>query len=141
MAHRHCQDFERAGMPSPAGTGLSRRSFMMRGGALALAVYGGSRLLGLDALQAGVARAALDGGLAPALASASVPVAAVAGPDDYGFWARNVWGPVEDRMLQAIGELGDASAATRDAAIGQAANAARQASQLRQQLAPFAEDG
>src|SRR5213079_3627806 len=27
-----------------------------------------------------------------------VPVAAVAGPDDYGFWARNVWGPVEDRM-------------------------------------------
>src|SRR5436305_11779847 len=266
MAHRHCQDFERAGMPSPAGTGLSRRSFMIRGGALALAVYGGSRLLGLDALQAGVARAAvdgtgpvlvsvfleggidslsvlapigdplygrlrpklalpgngltllgaddrlgwhpaaagiaqlygegkvavmpavgydhpdqshftsrhfwevgaldaggrtgwlgryldhvgtpdnplqglsLDGSLAPALGSASVPVAAVAGPDDYGFWARDVWGPVEDRMLQAIGELGDAHAGTRDGALGQAAGAAAQASRLREQLAPFAQD-
>src|SRR5436305_7619987 len=267
MAHRHCQDFERAGMPSPAGTGLSRRSFMMRGGALALAVYGGSRLLGLDALQAGVARAAvdgtgpvlvsvfleggidslsvlapvgdplygrlrpklalpgngltllgaddrlgwhpsaasiaqlygegkvavmpaigydhpdqshvtsrhfwevgalnpggrtgwlgrwldhvgtpdnplqglsLDGGLAPALAASHVPVAAVGGPDDYGFWARNVWGPVEDRMLTAIGEVGDAHAGTSDRALAQAAAAASQSARLRGQLAPFAEDG
>jgi uncharacterized protein (DUF1501 family) len=284
MAHRHCRDFSRAGllreaaaqagrglpaiepgMPLPAGTGLSRRSFLMRGGALALAVYGGSRMLGLDALQAGVAQAAvggpgpvlvsvfleggidslsvlapvgdplyrklrpklalpddgltgfrgddrlawhpsaagiaqlygegkvavmpavgydhpdqshftsrhfwevgatdansrtgwlgryldhvgtpdnplqglsLDGGLAPALASARVPVASVAGPDDYGFWARNVWGDVEDRMLTAIGELGDAHAGARDGAMAQAANAAAQSSRLRQQLAPFAQ--
>jgi uncharacterized protein (DUF1501 family) len=284
MAHKHCKDFSRAGllreaaatagcglpvvesgMPLPAGTGLSRRSFMMRGGAMALAVYGGSRMLGLDALQAGVAQAAeagsgpvivsvfleggidalsvlapvgdplyarlrpklalppegltafsaderlawhpsaaglatlfgegkvavmpaigydhpdqshftsrhfwevgatdpggrtgwlgryldhtgtpdnplqglsLDGSLAPALASARVPVAAVAGPDDYGFWARNVWGPVEDRMLQAIGELGDAHTGTGDRALAQAAGAAAQSSRLRTQLAPFAE--
>ena len=43
------------GMPLPAGTGLSRRSFLMRSAGLALSVYGGSRLLDLDALQAGVA--------------------------------------------------------------------------------------
>jgi uncharacterized protein (DUF1501 family) len=286
MAHRHCKDFSRAGalreaaasagrglpsiesgMPLPAGTGLSRRSFLMRGGAMALAVYGGSRMLGIDALQAGVVQAAdagtgpvivsvfleggidalsvlapvgdsayrrlrpklalpdegltkfgaderlawhpsaaglatlfgegkvavmpaigydhpdqshftsrhfwevgatdpggrtgwlgryldhvgtpdnplqglsLDGSLAPALAAASVPVAAVAGPDDYGFWARNVWGPVEDRMLGAIGELGDAHAGTGDHALGQAAGAATQAAKLRTQLAPFGEKG
>jgi uncharacterized protein (DUF1501 family) len=247
MAHTHCKDFSRAdmlreaaatagrglpaietGMPLPAGTGLSRRSFLMRGGALALAVYGGTRMLGVDALQAGVAQAAegasqpvivsvfleggidalsvlapvgdsayqrlrpklalapdgltkfgaderlgwhpsagalatlfnegkvavmpavgydhpdqshftsrhfwevgatdpggrtgwlgryldhagtpdnplqglsLDGSLAPALAASRAPVAAVAGPDDYGFWARNVWGPVEDRMRATL---------------------------------------
>jgi uncharacterized protein (DUF1501 family) len=83
----------------------------------------------------------LDGSLAPALASAKVPVAAVAGPDDYGFWARNVWGPVEDRMLQAIGEIGDAHAAGSDDALGQAAGAAAQSSKLRTQLAPFGEKG
>jgi uncharacterized protein (DUF1501 family) len=255
------------GMPVPAGTGLSRRSFLMRGGAMALAVYGGTRLLGMDALQAGVAQAAdagaqpvivsvfleggidslsvlapvgdsayqrlrpklalppegltklggddrlawhpsasglatlfdegkvavmpavgydhpdqshftsrhfwevgatdpgartgwlgryldhagtpdnplqglsLDGSLAPALASAHVPVAAVAGPDDYGFWARNVWGPVEDRMLEAIGELGAAHGGSSDPALGQAAGAAAQSAKLRTQLAPFGEQG
>jgi uncharacterized protein (DUF1501 family) len=286
MAHTHCKDFSRAGllreaaatagrglpaiergMPLPAGTGLSRRSFMVRGGALALAIYGGTRLLGLDELQAGVAQAAdagtgpvivsvfleggidalsvlppvgddaygrlrpklalppdglakfggddrlawhpsasgiatlfdegkvavmpavgydhpdqshftsrhfwevgatdaggrtgwlgryldhvgtpdnplqglsLDGSLAPALAAGSVPIAAVAGPDDYGFWARNVWGPVEDRMLTAIGELGGAHAGTGDVALGQAANASAQSANLRAQLAPFGQDG
>jgi uncharacterized protein (DUF1501 family) len=282
MAHTHCKDFSRAGMlreaaatagrglpaietgmPLPAGTGLSRRSLLMRGGALALAVYGGTRMLGIDALQAGVAQAAeggsqpvivsvfleggidalsvlapvgdssyqrlrpklalpaegltkfgaderlawhpsagalatlfdegkvavmpavgydhpdqshftsrhfwevgatdpggrtgwlgryldhagtpdnplqglsLDGSLAPALAAARVPVAAVAGPDDYGFWARNVWGPVEDRMLEAIGELGAAHGGTADPALAQAAGAAAQSARLRTQLAPF----
>src|SRR3954471_24959675 len=284
MAHNHCKDFSRAGllreaaaaagqglpsiesgMPMPAGTGLSRRSFLVRGSAVALAVYGGTKLLGFDALQAGVAQAAeadagpvivsvfleggidalsvlapvgdsayqrlrpklalppeglttfgaddrlawhpsanalatmfdegkvavmpavgydhpdqshftsrhfwevgatdpggrtgwlgrwldhagspdnplqglsLDGSLAPALAASRVPVAAVAGPDDYGFWARNVWGPVEDRMLTAIGELGAAHGGSGDPALSQAAGAAAQAGQLRTQLAPFAE--
>jgi uncharacterized protein (DUF1501 family) len=282
MAHRHCEDFSRAGMlreaaatagqglpsidtgmPLPAGTGLSRRSFLMRGGGLALAVYGGTRMLGIDALQAGVAQAAeggsgpvvvsvfleggidalsvlapvgdsayqrlrpklalpseglsrlgaderlawhpsaaglatlfdegkvavmpavgydhpdqshftsrhfwevgatdpggrtgwlgryldhagtpdnplqglsLDGSLAPALAAARVPVAAVAGPDDYGFWARNVWGDVENRMLAAIGELGAAHGGAGDPALAQAAGAAAQSAKLRTQLAPF----
>jgi len=45
------------GMPKPAGTGLSRRSFLVRGAGLALAVYGAGRL-GLGALQEGVATAA-----------------------------------------------------------------------------------
>ena len=59
------------GMPIPAGTGLSRRSLLLRGAGLALAVYG-SRLA-LPAFDAGIAKAAqpdrilvsifLDGGL------------------------------------------------------------------------------
>lgn len=60
-----------AGMPIPAGTGLSRRSLLLRGAGLALAVYGSK--LALPAFDAGIARAAqpdrilvsifLDGGL------------------------------------------------------------------------------
>jgi uncharacterized protein (DUF1501 family) len=45
------------GMPTPAGTGLSRRSFLARGAGLALAVYGAGRL-GLGAFEEGVAAAA-----------------------------------------------------------------------------------
>ena len=45
------------GMPLPAGTGMSRRSFVARSLGLALAVYGGSRL-GLDAFEEGIAAAA-----------------------------------------------------------------------------------
>ncbi|MEA2386507.1 MAG: hypothetical protein QOJ22_681 [Thermoleophilaceae bacterium] len=265
MAHRHCDSFERRGMPPAAGSGLSRRSFLMRGAGLALSVYGGS-VLDLDGLRAGVAQAAapsdsvivsvfleggidslsliaplgdplyrrlrprlalradgltrfkgddrlawhpaagslaelygegklavmpavgyedpdqshftsrhfyevgaldphertgwlgrwldrvgspdnplqglsLDGRLAPALASARVPVASVSGPEDYAFWARNVWGPIEDRMLEAIGELGSAHAGGGDSALGQAGGAAAQSAQIRTQLSPFAEDG
>ena len=44
------------GMPLPAGTGLDRRSFLLRSTGLALSVYGASHL-GLDALSAGVAQA------------------------------------------------------------------------------------
>jgi uncharacterized protein (DUF1501 family) len=46
-----------AGMPMPAGTGLSRRSFLWRSGGAMLSVYGASRL-GFGALQEGIARAA-----------------------------------------------------------------------------------
>lgn len=76
MAHEHCKNYSRSellrrtaaqageglpgiepGMPVPAGTGLSRRSFLLRSGALALSVYGAS---GLDPLgfAEGVAAAA-----------------------------------------------------------------------------------
>jgi uncharacterized protein (DUF1501 family) len=48
-----------AGMPAPAGTGLSRRTFLSRSLGAALAVYGGSRL-GIDAFEAGIANAAAD---------------------------------------------------------------------------------
>jgi len=60
-----------AGMPEPAGTGLTRRSLLVRGAGLALAVYGTK--LTLPALDEGIAAAAppdrilvsvfLDGGL------------------------------------------------------------------------------
>jgi uncharacterized protein (DUF1501 family) len=71
----HCNEFSRAhllrsaaaeagnglprierGMPLPAGTGLSRRSFMLRAGLGMLSVYGASKL-GLRQLQEGIASA------------------------------------------------------------------------------------
>jgi uncharacterized protein (DUF1501 family) len=64
--HRHCADYARAnrglpavepGMPVPAGTGMSRRGFLLRGTGLALSVYGADRLVpGL--LDEGIAMAA-----------------------------------------------------------------------------------
>ena len=45
------------GMPLPAGTGLSRRTFLSRTAGLALAVYGATRLP-LAAFDAGIAHAA-----------------------------------------------------------------------------------
>src|SRR3954469_742705 len=49
------------GMPTPAGTGLSRRSFLLRSAGMALSVYGAGRLLGADAFDEGVAQAAAGG--------------------------------------------------------------------------------
>jgi hypothetical protein len=48
------------GMPLPAGTGMSRRTFLSRSAGMALAVYGGSAL----------SAAALDDGIAAAAATA-----------------------------------------------------------------------
>ena len=45
------------GMPAPAGTGLSRRSFVLRSAGLAMSVYGASKL-GIGAFEEGIARAA-----------------------------------------------------------------------------------
>jgi uncharacterized protein (DUF1501 family) len=42
------------GMPLPAGTGLSRRSFLLGSSGLALAVFGGSRLLSPRAVEAAI---------------------------------------------------------------------------------------
>jgi uncharacterized protein (DUF1501 family) len=52
------------GMPLPAGTGLSRRSFLARSAGLALAVYGGSRL----------SATAFDDGIAAAASAPGSPV-------------------------------------------------------------------
>jgi uncharacterized protein (DUF1501 family) len=82
----------------------------------------------------------LDGELSPVLASSRVPVAALRGADGYGFWARNVWGEVEGRMLEAIAGLG-ATRGSGDRALAQAADVAVQADSLRRQLAPFRRDG
>lgn len=73
--HCHCRDYTRsqmmraaaaeagkglpaieAGMPLPAGTGLPRRSFLLRSAGLALSVYGASKLP-LGAFEDGIARA------------------------------------------------------------------------------------
>src|SRR5204863_5759809 len=45
------------GMPPPAGTGLTRRRFVMGGLGAALSVYGGSKL-GFQAFEEGIAAAA-----------------------------------------------------------------------------------
>jgi uncharacterized protein (DUF1501 family) len=274
MAH-HCRDYARAaqlraaagaglpivepGMPAPAGTGLSRRSFLLRSAGLALSVYGAGRLLplaaeealaqsapgapvivqvflagGIDsvsflaptedptyrrlrpklALPPGTGTAfgedprlrwhpsatalaglhaegkvsvmpavgyehpdqshfvsrhfyevgaldpqlgtgwlgryldrvgtpdnplqglALDASLAPALASARVPVAAVDSPTSYDFWARDVWGEVDELMLEATARIG-AVHARGERALAQVAGAAMHTGALRAQLAPL----
>jgi uncharacterized protein (DUF1501 family) len=45
------------GMPQPAGTGMNRRSFLLRGAGAALSVYGASKL-GLRHFEEGIAQAA-----------------------------------------------------------------------------------
>ena len=72
--HRHCSDYARAqagrglpalepGMPVPAGTGLSRRSFLLRAAGTALSVYGAN----------GVASQVLEEGIAMAQATDPAP--------------------------------------------------------------------
>ena len=76
MSHNCCQNYTRSqllrsaaaeagrglpaiepGMPEPAGTGLSRRSFLSRAAGMALAVYGASKIP-LSAFETGIAQAA-----------------------------------------------------------------------------------
>jgi uncharacterized protein (DUF1501 family) len=77
----------------------------------------------------------LDYQLQPSLASLRVPVASLAAPDEYTFWAPGVWGEVEDRMLGTLARLG---ARRKDPFLNQAAKATAQSDRLRRQLAPFA---
>ena len=77
----------------------------------------------------------LTGSLEPALATAKVPVAAIDGPGQYDFWSPGVWGQVEDRMLEAIGMLGNAGG--HDAASRTTAKVSAQSATLRRQLQPF----
>ena len=79
---------------------------------------------------------ALDGSLSPALASRSVPVAAIDGPS-YDLWAEGVWEEPESLMFGAVGELGRSAARTKDLGLRAAGTAAAQAMQLRTQLQPF----
>src|SRR3984957_16517917 len=46
------------GMPTPAGTGLSRRGFLLSSAGLVLSIYGAGGMLDLNAFEEGVARAA-----------------------------------------------------------------------------------
>jgi uncharacterized protein (DUF1501 family) len=57
-----------AGMPTPAGTGLSRRGFLLASAGLALSVYGAGRLLDPKTFEEGIAQAA-SGPTQPVLVS------------------------------------------------------------------------
>jgi len=76
----------------------------------------------------------LDDTLAPALATAKVPVASISSPDEYNFYSTRVWGDVEQRMLEAIGLMGHQPA---DAGLRTAGTVALQVDRLRRQLIPF----
>lgn len=77
----------------------------------------------------------LDGTLAPALAAANVPVAAVSKPDDYGFWAERIGDPIYGPMMEAFGDLGRLPA--HSAAMRHARDAARDTDMVRTAIAPF----
>jgi hypothetical protein len=79
----------------------------------------------------------LDYQLQPSLASTKVPVASIATPEDYSFYAPGVWGTVEERMLDSLASIG---ARRRDPFLNQAAAATAQSDRLRRQLAPFAQN-
>ena len=81
----------------------------------------------------------LDGSLSPALATATVPVAAIDGPS-YDIWAHGVWGNPQDLMYRSVGELGAASARSKDPGLATAGHAAAQAIRLKAQLDPFSGD-
>jgi uncharacterized protein (DUF1501 family) len=75
--------------------------------------------------------------LAPALATAKVPVAAVQGPGEYDFWAPGVWGAVAPMMLDTFQSIGAVHAGSKDPALKTAGGVAVQSARLRQQLLPF----
>ena len=79
---------------------------------------------------------ALDSSLAPALAAGKMPVAAVDTPTDYNFWARDVWGDVDELMLETTARIG-AVHARSERALAQVAGAAMHTGALRAQLAPL----
>jgi len=77
----------------------------------------------------------LDYTLAPSLAPASVPVAAVGAPEDYDFWTRDVWDDgVNEKLLSGFGALGGLP--TGDPELAAARGAASMSAALRAGLAP-----
>jgi len=79
---------------------------------------------------------ALDGSLAPSLATARVPVAATWGAS-YDLWAPGVWGDVEDLMFESFARMGAAAESSRDRELSGAGRVVRQAGALRSQLEAF----
>ncbi len=80
----------------------------------------------------------LDYSLAPALATARVPVAAVSSPSDYNFWAYGLGEPLTAPTLETFGRLGALGAPS--AALAQAREASVNTGIIREQIAPFEED-
>jgi uncharacterized protein (DUF1501 family) len=106
--HCHCRDYTRSelmrraaaqagqglpaietGMPVPAGTGLSRRTFLSRSAGLALAVYGATKIP-LAAFEEGIAHAATP------------PKVLVSIFFDGGIDALNVLAPVNDSTYHTL---------------------------------------
>ncbi len=83
----------------------------------------------------------LDGALAPTLATAYNPVAAINKPEDVGFWTPGAWGVAEDRAVPAFTGIGRSLLGSPDPAIAQAARAAAFAGGVRDALAPLGVDG
>ncbi|MGO8904530.1 MAG: DUF1501 domain-containing protein [Solirubrobacteraceae bacterium] len=79
----------------------------------------------------------LDYSLAPALATARVPVAAVSTPSDYTFWAYGLDEPLMAPTLETFGALGALGAPSP--AYAQARTASLDTNIIRNQVAPFAE--
>ncbi len=79
----------------------------------------------------------LDYSLAPALATAKVPVAAVSTPSDYNLWAYGLDEPLASPTLETFGRLGELSAPSP--ALAQARTASLDTNIIRNQVAPFAE--
>jgi len=79
----------------------------------------------------------LDDSLAPALATARVPVAAVSTPSDYTFWAYGLEEPLTSPTLDAFGALG--SFAAESPALAQARAASQATNTIRHQVEPFVE--
>jgi len=77
----------------------------------------------------------LDDSLAPALATTSVPVAAVSSPASYTLWANGLDSPLAAPTISTFGALGSLSAPSP--AFVQARSAARDTSLLLNQIAPF----
>jgi uncharacterized protein (DUF1501 family) len=77
----------------------------------------------------------LDYSLAPALATAKVPVAAVSSPADYTMWANGLDEPVSGPALETFGELG--ALAAPSPAYAQARNASYDTGLVLQKMAGF----
>jgi uncharacterized protein (DUF1501 family) len=77
----------------------------------------------------------LDYSLAPALATAKNPVAAVSSPGDYDFWAYGLGEPLTSPTMEAFGGLGALPVASP--AIAQARTASLDTSIIRNQIAPY----
>jgi uncharacterized protein (DUF1501 family) len=77
----------------------------------------------------------LDYSLAPALATAKMPVAAVSSPGDYSFWAYGLGEPLLSPALDTFGKLGALGAPSP--AYAQARAASLDTSIIRNQVAPF----
>jgi len=79
----------------------------------------------------------LDYSLAPALATETMPVAAVSSPADYTMWAEGLGSPVIEPALETFGALGALSAPSP--AFAQARNASYNTDLVLNQMADFVE--